>query len=318
MAERSDCPDDVTPCASSSGPAGHNASGKLQDALCPTCPICQGDVGFPVFLHTWMFPDTCKCRQPPMCLTCVRDMLQLNNRRDPQHTIYASCIICRKELFISQDSLSRGYTSRQIYNKDYDLAEDLDKKFGEITCPRCENWKGTRIDWDSKHLPDCPGAINRCSFAFCNYIGKEILEHRKTCKFAPRKCEFCGIFVESTIRGGRMCIAELNMEEHRKNCLPFCVGKFTEIVEDFLSQRVRIILAGESIIELANTLFQDEIRDEMIDVPAYLRKLGNIDPYDNVDKTDIASVKLATEHISSECRYCHTILVKFREIFLNM
>lgn len=289
-----------------------------EDSECPTCPICQGNVGFPVFLHTWMFPDTCKCRQPPMCLTCVRDMLQLNNRKDPHHTIYASCIICRKELHISQDSLSSGFTSRQIYKKDYDLAKIFDEKFGKITCPRCENWEGSRIDWDNKHLPECPNAINRCSFAWCTYTGKEILEHKKVCQFAPKKCEHCGTLIESTMYNRRLNSAESNMKLHYYKCLPSCVKKLTDAVDDFNEQRNKILRSGRSILELADILFMDEIQRKIIDIPLCLEKLKSIDPTNGVDMANVESVNIAFQRIDMECRYCRTIIDKFREILMNM
>ena len=134
---------------------------------CPTCPLCMCDVAFPVFLTENVMPLGCNCRREPMCLTCVRDMLDKNNEEVDAEIPYSACFYCRKELRLPRNM--RMTQAKNIYTKDYVLADQLDSKFGNMTCPRCNEWEGSRLDWTNVHMTTCPCIQKRCNDCGQNY-----------------------------------------------------------------------------------------------------------------------------------------------------
>lgn len=287
----------------------------MTEETCPICPLCQENVGFPVSLQTWLFPTSCKCRQPPMCLTCVRDMLQMNHRGG---TVYTNCIICRQRLLIAADSPTRGHRANEIYKKDYDMAHKLDTSFGNIKCHRCNKWEGTRIDWEGTHLLVCPEAVNRCSFPGCTYVGKNIESHLETCRFAERKCEYCAAVVPSIVFHGRTIPADEILVQHVASCLPAHVAKFTILVERFTKERDALLGIIPLLNELATKLFSDDVARGYINLPTFVDRFRKFDPMERVDMKNIRSLQFAHQRVTRETIYCETLLSKLRELFFNM
>lgn len=257
---------------------------------CPICPICQGNVGFPVVINSHILPPECKCRQPPMCLTCARDMLHLNHVTGDSAQCFAQCLICRRNLLLNQE-LKNGLLipAKYLYIKQFQFAKELDSKFGDMKCPRCNSWSGSRIDWESKHLSTCSGAIKRCPNVGCGWSGIDLNEHLKHCYLSPFPCKYCGEIVSN---------ASINL--HLLKCKPYQILRYQKKFDEFHTTMEKVLKLENSFRLLSNS------SSPLVE---YLKFLSGYDKEPkNVDKLSTDDIFRLTEECDQNCCRCSSIL----------
>ena len=151
---------------------------------CPVCPICKKDLGMPVYL----LPNKtlCECEHR-VCLQCLRDNLCLNdyNKGEPK----MECFICEEPLNSCYKNFKK-IRANFIYEKDYDLAKTLDRRFGPIDCPRGCGVKYLRQDC-SGHFATCDFTPKTCTNG-CGAMSIVMAIHNETCNYRQITCKYCG------------------------------------------------------------------------------------------------------------------------------
>lgn len=179
--KRANRPTDYHP--SKEGLARKNHEQMLKRLAKDICGICNKVLGFPVHLQKSIM--NCRCRYVA-CLQCLRDALQLNEFR------ILTVENCKKCGTIAQLSVFtiNSMDLSDVYRKDYELAKELDEKYGKILCPRGCGMKYFRIDTDS-HIKECEYTIKNCTLG-CGAKRVKMVEHKLVCRNMKINCKWCG------------------------------------------------------------------------------------------------------------------------------
>lgn len=144
----------------------------MEDEADNICPICLNTPSIPVILKIL----DCRCRlRQRYCLTCVRDSLNLNGTTDYTLT---SCPTCQSP-FNSNEHVLRKYRVKcsDIYRVDEKFITILDKKWGDIKCPRECGWTGKRLN-ARDHLKVCDKACRfKCWSCGVIFTKQDLLDH---------------------------------------------------------------------------------------------------------------------------------------------
>lgn len=190
------------------------------------CIICKSIVTIPCVPI-----QDCMCNTV-FCLQCLRDTYKLNTKERSEK----NCIICKKALKIQEHSAKMYVVMNQ------GVITRLDKKYGDMTCPRCNIWKGSRVLFLKEHSKMgknmCPEMFTMCrcgvydvfkkhySFCDCTPVpipACELESHRRACPRAlcqkcgfrssehTHKCEFCSTTWQE-------CPDERKFHKHEDSC----------------------------------------------------------------------------------------------------
>lgn len=163
------------------------------EIFCVFCQSSGADVGYPVSLAPGI-KGTCRCTKKHLsCLTCVRDFLGLNNNQPGENK---ACPYCRERLVLPP---VESRTAPLCYVKEDKLAKELDA-LGDMTCSRCNSWKGKRIGELNAHNLVCPKV-----FSMCNCC-REIQTRDHDCRMKQVACPMC-----------RLLVFQTDLEFHKKN-----------------------------------------------------------------------------------------------------
>jgi hypothetical protein len=134
------------------------------------CIFCKEIVTIPVLAN-----KRCDCDYIA-CLFCYEDFLNNNKRIG---TI-PNCPMCNKSNTLKCVDNESSYLtlSRPHLLK-------LDELYGNITCPRCKEWIGPRVNFKSH---DCSGIYISCNK--CSFKGKKS-DHAQVCKGCNLKVDKC-------------------------------------------------------------------------------------------------------------------------------
>jgi len=144
----------------------------VYDVIDDTCVICQQILTIPVYIKAH-----CQCTVS-IDLHCTRDYYRLNDQRQrDRHG--PKCVICTTNL-----PVSGGYNKTISYVKaQANRLNELDRRYGNVTCKRCNAWTGKRVELDRVHQTECPNMYIRCFD--CGFNGL-----RKNHKILCTECNF--------------------------------------------------------------------------------------------------------------------------------
>ncbi len=146
--------------------------GKNQD----NCLICQHTLSIPVIPA-----QTCLCDQV-VCMKCHIDRVEVYSNPTKILTNYKCLLNCGASYKnVPKDSSYTLLGYKEFYR--------LDKLYGDIKCPVCEKWKGSRSSYITEHKDVC----SKEYYKKCDGCKKvvNINEHNIECEYCLNEITLC-------------------------------------------------------------------------------------------------------------------------------
>lgn len=145
------------------------------------CLICHDSIVIPVSIVAFKCVSSGMCTYT-VCLTCARDYLELNKSyRDRSSEV--RCLTCQERIRLD------GLNSK-AYTVNYHVMKYLDVIIGNVSCPRCLEYKGTQKQIEEHLKSSCSERTLPCSFCRNMIKFKDTDGHMKVCPDVA-KCQWC-------------------------------------------------------------------------------------------------------------------------------